>query len=286
MASRKLQRSAAAMVTAAAQVSGHDRLFGTSADFPRLVELDVAHVARNPDQPRRHFDEAEIAALADSIARHGLQQPVLVREEGPSAYRLVAGERRLRAHLMLGKPTIFAIITDGDPDELALIENLQRVDLDAFEVAAALAALADKHGYTHDQLGGIIGRSQAEVTRTLRLLDLPDGIRAEYTTSYRQVPKSVMVEIAAADDPAVRRRLWEQAKAGATVKQVREAKKAAGAAGAAEPPPGAPPVALMRAARGLGRHLLAMEEARVGPTPEERARLVQLREQIDRLLRV
>jgi ParB family chromosome partitioning protein len=280
MASPKLQRRAAAMVSAAAQGSGHDRLFGTSNDFPRLVELDVAQVHRNPDQPRRHFDDSEIESLAASIARHGLQQPVLVRQAGPGAYRLVAGERRLRAHLKLGKPTIFAIITDGDPDELALIENLQRVDLDALEVASALALLVDKHGYTHAQLGGIVGRSQAEVTRTLRLLDLPEVIRTEYTTSYRQVPKSVMVEIAAIDDDAVRRRLWEQAKAGATVKDVRQAKKA-GAPAPAE----RGNAALLRAARGLGPHLQGLEEAKAAPGPEERARLVLLRDQIDRLLR-
>jgi len=269
------------MVATMAQASDHDRLFGTSRDFPRLVEIDIGHIECNPDQPRRHFDESETAALAESIARHGLQQPILVRQEGASFYRLVAGERRLRAHQVLGKPTIFAILTDGDPDELALIENLQRVDLNALEVAYALSGLIEKHGYTHAHLGGIIGRSQAEVTRTLRLLEIPKDIQGEYTTSYHQIPKSVMIEIAATEGEDNQRVLWDHAKAGATVKQVRDVKKQGTGTSRSSLTGGG---AILRATGGLSRHLRALEEQRVKPTAEERAHLEALRTQIDDLL--
>ncbi|HYH22262.1 MAG TPA: ParB/RepB/Spo0J family partition protein, partial [Azospirillum sp.] len=161
--SRKLERTSTQIFQKAAQRGG-DALFGLSADFPRLIEVDLARIARNPDQPRKRFDEDSLNELAQSIDRHGLKQPILVQEDGDGGYRLVAGERRLRASALLGRKTIFAIVTEGDPDELALIENIQRVDLDAMEQAGAFARLIERHGYTHEALGRVIGRSQADVT--------------------------------------------------------------------------------------------------------------------------
>ncbi|MGQ9371204.1 ParB/RepB/Spo0J family partition protein [Azospirillum sp. ST 5-10] len=227
--SRKLARTSTQIFDKATQRGG-DALFGLSADFPRLLEIDLDRIARNPDQPRRRFDEEALAELARSIERHGLKQPVLVQEAGEGAYRLVAGERRLRACALLGRRTVFAIVTDGDPDELALIENIQRVDLDALELARAFARLVERHGYTHEALGQAIGRSQADVTRTLSILRLPEAVLAEYADGDRRVPKSVLTEIAAVDDPELQRRLWEAAKDGLTVKALRAAKRASPAA--------------------------------------------------------
>ncbi|WP_448207390.1 ParB/RepB/Spo0J family partition protein [Azospirillum sp. sgz302134] len=223
--SRKLERTSTRIFDKAAQRGG-DSLFGLSADFPRLIEVDIDRVHPNPDQPRRHFDEQALQELANSIARHGLKQPILVQDIGEGDYRLIAGERRLRACGLAGRQTVFAIVTDGDPDELALIENIQRVDLDAMELARAFARLIERHEYTHEALGQVIGRSQAEVTRTLSLLRLPTEIIAEFETRYRSVPKSILTEIAAVDDPTVQRRLWDAVKDGGTVKALREAKRA------------------------------------------------------------
>lgn len=240
--SRKLERTSTRIFDKAAQRGG-DALFGLSADFPRLIEVDIDRVHPNPDQPRRHFDEQALQELANSIARHGLKQPVLVQDIGEGDYRLIAGERRLRACGLAGRQTVFAIVSDGDPDELALIENIQRVDLDAMELARAFARLIERHEYTHEALGQVIGRSQAEVTRTLSLLRLPAEIIAEFETRYRSVPKSILTEIAAVDDPDAQRRLWDAVKDGGTVKALREAKKAQVAGGEAEkgdakaPPP-------------------------------------------------
>lgn len=223
--SRKLERTSTRIFDKAAQRGG-DALFGLSADFPRLIEVDIARVHPNPDQPRRHFDEEPLQELARSIERHGLKQPILVQDSGDGDYRLIAGERRLRACALAGRQTIFAIVSEGDPDELALIENIQRVDLDALELARAFARLIERHEYTHEALGQVIGRSQAEVTRTLSLLRLPPDILAEFETRYRSVPKSILTEIAAVDDPAAQRRLWDAIKEGGTVKALREAKRA------------------------------------------------------------
>ena len=170
---KKAQKGPSMMSKAAAQVQ-NDVLFGTSANFPRVVEVDLTSVDRNPDQPRQHFDEEDLRSLADSIERMGLKQPILVKQAAGGRYVIAAGERRFRAHQLLGRETIFAIITDGDIDEIALIENLQRADLDAMEEARAFARLLERHKYTHEELGRIVSKSQGEIARTLATLKLPE----------------------------------------------------------------------------------------------------------------
>lgn len=263
MAPRKLERTSSKILDKAAQRGG-DALFGLSADFPRLIELDIDRVHANPDQPRRHFDEDQLRELATSIERHGLKQPVLVQETGDGDYQLVAGERRLRACALAGRRTIFAIVTDGDPDELALIENIQRVDLDALELARAFARLIERHDYTHEALGHVIGRSQAEVTRTLSLLRLPGPILDEFESRYRGVSKSILTEIAAVEDEESQRRLWDLVKDGGTVKALREAKReqAPSPRGDRKAPPAPavlPVVRLVEAAQRIARDFSSVD---------------------------
>ena len=210
---KKAQKGPSMMSKAAAQVQ-NDVLFGTSANFPRVVEIDLTSVDRNPDQPRQHFDEEELRNLADSIERMGLKQPILVKQAAGGRYVIAAGERRFRAHQLLGRATIFAIITDGDLDEIALIENLQRADLDAMEEARAFARLIERHSYTHEELGRIVSRSQGEVARTLATLKLPDEMLREYSSFRKTISKSILQELAFIDDAALRQDLWEEAKAG------------------------------------------------------------------------
>lgn len=299
--SRKFERKTRELLGGAAEPAGmvaggltvgSDRLFGTSAGFPHVVELDLARVRRNPDQPRRHFDEAELRSLASSIERHGLQNPILVRPLPQGEYLLIGGERRVRAHEMLERKTVFAILTSGDPDEIGLIDNVQRVDLNAVEYAAALARLIDKHGYTHDELAAVVGRDRTDVTKLLAIMGLPAEIREEYATQFAHVSRSVMIEIAAA--PAeLQDRLWERAKDGASVKAVRQAKREHANGGVAEDTPpdsGQEPDAkeavraLQASVKRILRDVAVVREQRRFLDPDNRDRLVQLRAEIDAIL--
>ena len=222
---KKAQKGPSMMSKAAAHVQ-NDVLFGTSANFPRVVEVDLTSIDRNPDQPRQHFDEEELRSLADSIDRMGLKQPILVKQAAGGRYIIAAGERRFRAHQLLGRATIFAIITDGDLDEIALIENLQRADLDAMEEARAFARLMERHSYTHEELGRIVSRSQGEIARTLATLKLPEAMLREYSSFRKTISKSILQELAFIDDAALSQDLWEEAKAGKlTIRGLRETKK-------------------------------------------------------------
>jgi len=222
---KKAQKGPSMMSKAAAQVQ-NDVLFGTSANFPRVVEIDLTSIDRNPEQPRQHFDEEELRSLADSIDRMGLKQPILVKQATGGRYIIAAGERRFRAHQLLGRETIFAIITDGDLDEIALIENLQRADLDAMEEARAFARLLERHSYTHEELGRIVSRSQGEIARTLATLKLPEAMLQEYSAFRKTISKSILQELAFIDDAVLRQELWEEAKAGKlTIRGLRETKK-------------------------------------------------------------
>ncbi|WP_456470864.1 ParB/RepB/Spo0J family partition protein [Caminibacter sp.] len=142
-------------------------------------EIEIEKIVPNPYQPRREFDEKSIEELASSIRKHGLLQPVLVIKKDEENYILVAGERRLRATKKLGKDKIKAIVVDYTLDDLreyALIENIQREDLNPIEIALSLHELIKKHGYTHDELAKNLGKSRSYVTNMLRILNLPEKI--------------------------------------------------------------------------------------------------------------
>jgi ParB family chromosome partitioning protein len=144
------------------------------------VELPVDRITPNPQQPRRHFDEAELARLAASIGQHGVLQPVVVREQG-DGYELVVGERRWRASRLAGRPTIPAVIKDVSAPallELALVENVQRHDLNPIELALAFRALAEA-GATQEEVGRRVGIDRSTVANHLRLLDLPRELQAD-----------------------------------------------------------------------------------------------------------
>lgn len=144
--------------------------------------LRVDSIRANPNQPRRHFDDDALLGLAESIRQDGVMQPVVVRRAGDGdGYELVAGERRLRASKLAGLETIPAIlraVDDRASAELALIENLQRADLNPVERAQAFRALADRYQLTHAQIGERVGMDRASVSNHLRLLDLDDEILA------------------------------------------------------------------------------------------------------------
>jgi len=204
-------------------------MFGNlNPNTPRIVELEIVKVIPNPDQPRKTFHEESLRELADSIAQHGLLQPITVKrvEDPGDQYVLVAGERRFRAHQLLGRERILGIVlATGNVDELALIENLQREDLNPLEEAEALARLMERHQYTQEILGKVIGKAQNTVSTLLRLNTLPEQIKREYPTS-DNISKSILIEIARQDNPAEQLKMWDAVKSGGvTVRATRQAKK-------------------------------------------------------------
>ncbi len=177
----------------------------------RMVYPDVDWIEANPDQPRRRFDAAELEALTESIRKYGLQQPIGVRELGPSRFQLVFGERRLRAVRALGQQTVPCILVpDGvDTAEVAVVENVLRADLTPFEEADAFVALVEKHDYSHADLGQIMGRDRAEITKTIALTKVSAAVRERYEGSPKKVARYKLYQIAALDEPEEQMRLWE-----------------------------------------------------------------------------
>lgn len=145
----------------------------------KVVEINVELIDPNPFQPRKVFSDDELVELAESIEHHGLIQPIAVRKVG-DRYQLISGERRTRASKLAGLPTIKAQVYENLDDkamaEWALIENIQRVDLNPVEVAKSYQQLIDNHGYTHEDLSKIVSKSRSAITNSLRLLKLPEVV--------------------------------------------------------------------------------------------------------------
>ena len=137
--------------------------------------IEISKITRNPNQPRKNFDETALQELADSIRQNGVLQPILVRKVG-GKYQIVAGERRYQASKLAGLKEIPAVVRDIDDKEvfqLALIENLQRSDLSPMEEAKGYRQLIDSQGLTQEGLAKILSKSRSVIANTLRLMDLP-----------------------------------------------------------------------------------------------------------------
>lgn len=291
-----------------AGVSANNHLFGLSSDFPALMELDVAKVHRDPEQPRKVFNPAKMESLAESIREKGLKQPILVRPhpELVGEYMIVFGERRWRAHGMASKSTIFAIFHPNPHNiaEIQLIENDQRDDLTPFERGRGYRRLMEEHGYSQRELAKVVGKSQPEINRLLGLLALPDFIVAEYEDDPElsdTVSKSMLAEIAAEPDPDLQVRLWESAKSGATVKILRQLREVDGESGYEGSDPtsdhrqaqvgparaGDPArifASFTRSAFKVAKHVEQLRAAGTALDDEARNRLLEVRSRIDALL--
>ena len=148
-------------------------------DRPRAIEISVDRLSPNPFQPRRSFTEEGLEQLAESIRHHGVLQPIVVRPSG-DGYQLIAGERRWRAAQIAGLQRIPAVVRElDDPSmvQVALIENLQREDLNPIEEASAYRRLMDEFNMTQEQLSSAIGRSRPAIANAVRLLNLPEAIQ-------------------------------------------------------------------------------------------------------------
>jgi len=143
----------------------------------RVTMVPTQAISPNPDQPRRYFDPQALAELAESIRIHGILQPLTVRRKGGGRYELIAGERRLRAAVLCGSQTVPCLVMDVDREDsclLALVENLQRRDLDFWEEAKALERLIRSFGLSQEEAAAKVGKSQSAVANKLRLLKLPE----------------------------------------------------------------------------------------------------------------
>ena len=182
-------------------------------------KVPIEWVNPNPLNPRRHFAEAELTDLAQSIKQHGMVQPIVVRPLHPGSYEIIAGERRWRAAQRAGLVEVPVIIRDVDDRtalELALIENVQRSDLNPVEEARGYERLMDDHDYTQADLAEVIGKSRSHVANTLRLLRLPDDILAMVQEGTITSGHARML-VSAADPEGLARRIIDE---GLSVRQV------------------------------------------------------------------
>ncbi len=172
---RRLGRGLAALI-------GDDVVEAASPeDFRGLRHLPIEILHPNPNNPRKIFAEEELEDLSRSIREKGLLQPLVVRQRDDGEYEIVAGERRWRASQRAGLhelPVLIRILTDGETLEIALIENIQRADLNALEEARAYGQLLEQFSYTQQQLADSVGKSRSHIANTIRLLTLPDTVRA------------------------------------------------------------------------------------------------------------
>lgn len=151
-----------------------------TAGSSMLEEIPLSEIETNPNQPRTEFDPEELVNLSESIKTFGIIVPITVRKMGDHSYQLIAGERRLRASKMAGKVTIPAYIStasDEESAEMALIENIQRADLNAIEVALSFKNLMEKCNYTQEEMSERVGKSRSSIANHLRLLTLPSNIQ-------------------------------------------------------------------------------------------------------------
>ena len=176
-----------------------------------LLHIDVYAIHPDPNQPRKVFDNISLEELGQSIKERGVLQPVLVRLEGEKVW-LVAGERRFRAAKLAGKEKIPAIITTGDPAEIALIENIQRENLKPLEEAEAFARLMETHGYKQEVLAKVVGKARTTVTEILSINRLPEAIKDECRRA--DIPRRTLIEIVKKDTPEEMIALFAQVKSG------------------------------------------------------------------------
>ena len=204
---------------------------GTSA----INDISLDAISPNPDQPRKLFDDEALEELAASVRQLGIIQPLSLRKTGPDSYQIIAGERRYRAALMAGLTSVPAYIRTANDPEMALIENIQREDLNAIEIALTFRKLIDQYQLTQEELSKRIGKKRATVANFLRLLRLP----AEVQLGLRDklVDMGHARALLTISDPALQLKLYNEIlKQGLSVRRVEElAKQYENGAAAAKP---------------------------------------------------
>lgn len=193
-----------------------------------INEIALANISVNPDQPRRSFDEESLEELAASIAQLGIIQPLSLRKTGPESYQIIAGERRFRAAHMAGLTSVPAYIrtaNDAELTEMALIENIQREDLNAIEIALTFRKLIDQYNLTQERLSERIGKKRATIANFLRLLRLPAEVQLGLRD--RRVDMGHARALLSISDPALQLKLYNEIlRDGLSVRRVEELAKA------------------------------------------------------------
>ena len=193
-----------------------------------IHEIDIDQISVNPNQPRREFNSTALQELADSIAEIGIIQPVTVREVNPGEYQIIAGERRYRAARMAGLAQLPAYVRTADDEnimEMALIENIQREDLNSMEIALAYQHLIEQYGLTQERLSERIGKNRATIANYLRLLKLPAPVQIGLQN--RLIDMGHARALLTLSDPQLQVRLYEETVAqGYSVRRVEEMVKA------------------------------------------------------------
>lgn len=207
---------------------GLEALFNENAtDEKGVVTLRLTEIEPNRNQPRTDFDESALSELAESIEKHGLIQPIVVRPTSNGAYQIVAGERRWRACRMAGLdevPVVIKELDDRNYYEIALVENLQREDLNPVEEALGYRALIDGYGLTQEQVAESVGKSRSTVTNAIRLLNLPADALAALKSG--EITAGHARAILAADSKEIAENMLKSAIGGASVRELEAMAKA------------------------------------------------------------
>ena len=201
-----------------------------------INEIELAKISVNPNQPRREFDETALQELADSIAEIGIIQPITLRELSDDEYQIIAGERRFRASQRAGLRTIPAYIRTADDEnmmEMALIENIQREDLNAVEIALAYQHLLDQYELTQERLSERVGKNRTTIANYLRLLKLPAPI--QMALQNKRLDMGHARALLSLNDPKLQVKIFEEIQEhGYSVRKVEEIVKALGEGEAGE----------------------------------------------------
>jgi ParB family chromosome partitioning protein len=178
-------------------------MYGQAADVQRISFIPLDEITPNPQQPRKIFDTNSIEELSESIKRHGVLQPIAVMPNPHSPdpkWMIVAGERRWRASKLASLGTIPAIVTSKDPEEVALVENIQREDLHPIEIARGIQKLSSTHKYGQNEVAAVLGKSRGDVSKLLKILTLPTEF-LDFAIE-NGVGRRALYEIATQEDPA------------------------------------------------------------------------------------
>ncbi|MGA7743532.1 MAG: ParB/RepB/Spo0J family partition protein [Polyangia bacterium] len=255
-----LGRGLAALIPAAAVPDAGDRTQAKTGDGLRTVDIENIHPSGR--QPRKTFDDARLAELAESIRSQGIIEPLVLRMRSAGGFELVAGERRWRAAQRAGLhqvPAIIREVTEAQAFEMALVENLQREDLNPIEEAEAYQRLVAEFGYTQESLAERVGKERSTVANALRLLKLPPSVRAMVVEGRLSMGHARAL-LGLEDDPVIERLARQTASRGLSVRQV-EALVRREREGGGRPAP--PPERESPAARDLAVRLQRALSARV-----------------------
>jgi ParB family chromosome partitioning protein len=229
-----------------------------------LAAIPIERIRPNPNQPRRFIDPQGLEELTESVRQRGVLQPIIVKSEG-DGFLIMAGERRYRAAKEAGLAVMPAIVRDDDPNEIALIENLQREDLTALEEAEGLGAMVARYGYTHQELAQLLHKSRPYVSNMLVLTRLPAEVKAELHR-YPGVSREILMAIARQGSEEAMLKLWRRVKlANLSVHKFRASRQPVAGTAAGE---------VMAAARRLNRKLREFRAAEIDE--DERKRIARV----------